>query len=217
MDELLTDQQQADRVKGWLRSNGPFLAGGIILGLGILFGWNQWQGWGGQRAELASDFYEEFMVTARSNQIETAELQLADLVREFGSSPYVDQARLVMAKLYLDRSLPEKAAEQLEAVVDKATTPEIRNIARLRLARVLIYQEQYDAALKALPDPGARSFRPAFHEIRGDAYAALGRHAEARSEYQQALTAGVGAAVIDASYVQAKLDALGVPDGAPAP
>ncbi|MCL4721428.1 MAG: tetratricopeptide repeat protein, partial [Gammaproteobacteria bacterium] len=41
-----------------MRSNGAYLAAGVILGLGLLFGWNQYQRWELQRAELASDVYE---------------------------------------------------------------------------------------------------------------------------------------------------------------
>ncbi len=217
MEELLTDQQQADKVKSWMRSNGAYLAAGVILGLGLLFGWNQYQRWELQRAELASDVYESFMTSARAGQVEAAEAQLTAMSGEFGTSPYVDQARLVMARLYLDRSMPDKSAAYLGEVVDKAATPEIRNIARLRLARVLIHQEKYEDALKALPDPGARSFAPAFHDIRGDAYAALGRQAEARSEYEQAMNGEGAEGLVDAAYVQAKLDALGGPAAAPKP
>ncbi len=43
VDEFLTDEQQADRAKGWLRENGVFLAAGLVLGLGVLFGWQDYE------------------------------------------------------------------------------------------------------------------------------------------------------------------------------
>ena len=109
-------------------------------------------------------------------------------------SPYADQARLAMARLYLDQGKADKAAEYLQQVANTATSEEFRNIARLRLARVLIFQEKYDEALKALADPGSRAFAPAFHDVRGDVYYAMGKQAEARSEYEQALNSEVGCA-----------------------
>ncbi len=112
-------------------------------------------------------------------------------------------------KLVLEQGKPDKAAEYLQQVVSTGVSPEFRNIARLRLARVLTFQEKYDEALKALTDPGSRAFAPAFHDVRGDVYYAMGKSAEARSEYEQALNGDASATVIDRAYVQAKLDDLG--------
>lgn len=217
MDELLTDQQQAEAVKSWLRQNGAFLVAGVVLGLGGLFGVNQWNRYQERKAEEASAFYETFVQSVRANQVEQAEAGMATLASEYGSTPYADQARLAMARIYLDQGKADKAAEYLQEVSKTATSEEFRNIARLRLARVLIFQEKYDEALKTLADPGSKAFAPAFHDVRGDAYYAMGKQAEARSEYEQALNGDVAAAVIDRTYVQAKLDDLGGATAALAP
>lgn len=223
MDDLLTEEQQAEQVKGWLRQNGVFLLAGVVLGLGALFGWNQWNRYQERKAEEASAIYETFLQAVRANQFEQAEAGMTQLLAVTGSSPYVDQARLAMARLNLDQGKPDKAAEYLQDVVSTATSTEFKNIARLRLARLLIFQEKYDEALKALPDPGSKAFAPPFHEVRGDVYFAMGKLAEARSEYEQALNGEAAATVIDRTYVQAKLDDLGgasaalAPAAAPAP
>lgn len=209
MDELLTDQQQAEKVKGWVRTNSIFLVAGVALGLGGLFGWNQWRIYQERHAEEASAIYETFLQSVRANQLEQAESGMAALAAEYGSSPYAAQGRLAMARLYLDRGKPELAAEALRTVVGNGWSPEIRNIARLRLARVLIFQEKYDEALKTLGDPGSKAFAPAFHDARGDVYYAMGKYSEARSEYEQALNGEIAAEVIERTYVQAKLDDLG--------
>jgi predicted negative regulator of RcsB-dependent stress response len=217
VDDLLTEQQQAEQVKGWLRQNGVFLAAGVVLGLGALFGWNQWNRYQERKAEEASAFYETFLQSVRARQFEQAEVGMATLAAEYGSSPYADQGRLAMARLSLDQGKADKAAEYLQQVANTATSEEFRNIARLRLARVLIFQEKYDEALKALPDPGSTAFAPAFHDVRGDVYYAMGKQAEARSEYEQALNSDVETRVIDRTYVQAKLDDLGGAAAALAP
>ncbi|MDP2323074.1 MAG: tetratricopeptide repeat protein [Gammaproteobacteria bacterium] len=209
MEELLTDQQQAEKVKGWVRANGIFLVAGVALGLGGLFGWNQWRNYQERQAEEASAIFETFLQSVRASQLEQAEAGMAALATEYGSSPYAPQGRLVMARLYLDQGKPELAAEALRTVVENGWSPEIRNIARLRLARVLIFQEKYDEALKTLGDPGSKAFAPAFHDVRGDAYYAMGKHSEARSEYEQVLNGDIAAQVIERTFVQAKLDDLG--------
>jgi predicted negative regulator of RcsB-dependent stress response len=217
VDDLLTDQQQAEVVKSWLRQNGVFLAAGVVLGLGALFGWNQWDRYQERKAEEASAFYETFLQSGRARQLEQAEAGMATLAADFGSSPYADQGRRAMARLYLDQGKADKAAEYLQQVAETATSDEFRYIARLRLARVLIFQEKYAEALKVLNDPGSRAFAPAFHDVRGDVYHAMGKQAEARSEYEQALNSELAAQVIDRTYVQAKLDDLGAAAAALAP
>ena len=183
VDELLTEEQQAERVKGWLWQNGLFLVAGVVLGLGAPFGWNQWHRYQERKAEEASMVYATFLEAVRANRLDRAEAGMTTLAADYGSSPYTDQGRLAMARLYLDQSKPDKAAEYLQQVVSTAGSPEFRQIARLRLARVLIFQEKYDEALKTLTDPGSKAFAPAFHDVRGDVYYAMGKPAEARSEY----------------------------------
>jgi len=209
VDEFLTDQQQADQVKGWIRGNGTFLVAGVVLGLGGLFGWNQWNHYQERKAEEASVIYETFLQAVRTKRLEGAEEGMTTLAAGFSASPYADQARLAMARLYLEQGKADKAAEYLQQVVSTAVSPEFRLIARLRLARVQVLQEKYDLALKTLADPGSKAFAPAFHDVRGDVYYAMGKLAEARSEYEQALNGDVAATVLDTTYVQAKLDDLG--------
>jgi predicted negative regulator of RcsB-dependent stress response len=209
VEELLTDQQQAEHVKSWVRQNGIFLVTVLTLGLGGQFGWSQWRHYQERQAEEASELYETFLQSARANQLEQAEAGMARLATDYGSSPYADHGRLAMARLYLDQGKPEPAAEALQTVVGTGVTPEIRNIARLRLARLLIYQEKYDEALKTVGDSGSRAFSPAFHDVRGDVYYAMGKLPEARSEYEQALNGDNSAKVIEGTYVQAKLDDIG--------
>lgn len=208
-EELLTDQQQAESVKSWIRQNGIFLVAGVVLGLGGLFGWNQWGHYQERKAEEASMVYETFLQAVRANQVEQAETGMNTLAADYPSSAYTDQGRLSMARIYLDQSKPDQAADALRKVVESGVSAEIRNIARLRLARVLNSQEKYDEALKALNDPGSKAFATAFHDVRGDIFVAMGKTAEARSEYEQALNGNVSAAVIDKTFVQAKLDDLG--------
>jgi predicted negative regulator of RcsB-dependent stress response len=208
-DDFLTDEQQAAQVKSWLRQNGPFLIAGVVLGLGGLFGWNQWQRYQEQRAEAASALYDQLLQSVRGQQVDAAAGQLKQLESEFASSAYVDQGRLSMAGLYVLRSKPEEAIAQLQLVVDQGDADEIRHIARLRLARLLSSGDRHEDALKVLDVSGTGAFAPMFHDVRGDVYYALGKLPEARSEYEQALNGESAATVLDIAYVTAKLDELG--------
>jgi predicted negative regulator of RcsB-dependent stress response len=210
VDELLTDQQQAEIVRTWLRENGGFLLLGLLLGLGGLFGWNQWQDGRQENAGEASLLYAQLADAVQfSRPVRAAELE-AQLVAEHDGSPYVDQARLAMAKLHMDRNEAEQAAGYLVRLVDDTSDAAMENIGRLRLARVRIQQQQYDDALQVLAAIDENSaFAGRFHDVRGDAHYAAGDREAARLEYETALTT-VEAGALDRGLVQAKLDSLGV-------
>jgi predicted negative regulator of RcsB-dependent stress response len=209
VDDLLTDQQQAERVRRWVADNGWYLLGGLVLGLAALLGWRQWQSAQTSGAEQASAVYEELLGAISVERTARAEELAAQLANDHGGTPYVDQARLAMARLKMDRNAPDEALEYLRQVAEDGSTEDMRHIGRLRVARVLAEQQKYDEALAELTVPVDSVFAARYHEVRGDVYHAMGKFAESRDEYQKALANGEPG-VIDQALVQAKLDDLGL-------
>ncbi len=97
-------------------------------------------------------------------------------------------------------------------MVDRADETELKEVARYRLAEVLLNDKQYDEALKVLDAKHGEPFAGLYADLRGDALAAAGRADDARAAYALAL-AKLDAKSQYRTYVQVKLDSLG---GAPA-
>ena len=215
MDENLTDEQQADRVRQWLLENGPFILGGLLLGVGGLFGWNWWQDAQVRKGIEAAGMYQQVIEAVQSSQpVRAAELE-DQLESGYSGTPYVDLSRFAIARMYMDRNEPGEAAVYLEEIVDSTGDLNLQRVAQLRLARVFHQMQDYEAGLAALQDIDENSaFATRFHEVRGDLYAAMGRTEEARAQYEEAINA-VEPGVIDRGYVQAKLNSLGPPPAAP--
>lgn len=209
MDELLTDQQQAEVVRTWLRENGWMILAGLVLGLGGLFGFNEWRDMQTGRAAEASQVYQELVNAVLDGRpVRAAELE-AQLVADFSGLPYVDQARLAMAKLHMDRNEPDEAAGYLRRLANDSDDIGMRRIANLRLARVRIQQQEHDEAIALLSDIDANSaFAGRYHEVRGDAYYAKGQVEDARREYEAALGT-IQAETLNRALIQVKLDSLG--------
>ena len=205
MDDNLTDQQRAEQVRGWLQENGWYLLAGIVLGLAALFGWRQWGDYTQHDAEAASATYGELMSAIRIGRTTRAEELTTKLADEHPRSPYVDQSRLAMARLKVERAQPQEAAKYLEQVMNDSRSEEFGRIARLRLGRLFVQEEKFDEALKVLAVPQDSAFASGFHEARGDAYYAMGKMAEARIEYEAALK-GRDPTTGDEAFLQAKLD-----------
>ena len=90
------------------------------------------------------------------------------------------------AKALIDGGDAKTAKLQLQWVVDHGRD-ELRELARLRLAALLLDEKAYDEALKQLDGKVAAGFAARFADNRGDVLAAQGKSAEAQAAYQAAL------------------------------
>lgn len=204
-DELLTEDQEAERAKQWLRENGFFIVAGVLIGLGGLFGWQAWKDSRQSQAVEASTAWQQLREAIASEQYNKVDETLAVLENDYANTPYLDQARLAMARMYMDRNDFEGAAQQLLLLEQEGDDPQLQQIALLRRAQILISEERHDEALQLLSPDLFSGMASLQQELRGDAYFAQGDFASAHDAYQLALSADSGT-VIDRNFVQMKLD-----------
>ncbi len=213
VEENLTDDQQADIIRQWLRENGLFVLGGLGVGLAGIFGWDQLQSYEVQHDTEASVVYEELIGKVQINNLDEANILLGKLVSDYSGSLYVDQAHLRLTKMSLDRNDFEAAASHLESVIAQTSSDGMMHVARIRLARIRLQQEQFDAALAALEGANTDSaFYARINDVRGDIYISMNRPTEALASYDAALTDTRQPPAIDRAYVQAKRDSLDIGD-----
>nr|WP_292977667.1 tetratricopeptide repeat protein [Nitrosomonas sp.] len=101
----------------------------------------------------------------------------------------------------------QSASDMLQWVLDHSDEPEVKDIARLRLANVLVDESKYDQALTLLNAQHAASFTGLYADLRGDALVASGKTEEARAAYQKALDS-LGIQSAYRNVVQMKFDTL---------
>jgi len=188
-DEYLTDDEQLEVVKRWTAENGPWLVGGLVIGLSGLFGYRYYERHQDERALQAAAQFDDMASALQHNDPKKTE-QIADgLIKDYPRSPYADQAKLTLARLNVDEGQDANAVSLLSQVMDTSKDTELKHVARLRLARVLIDQGKPDDALKLLSDaPGA--FQGLYHEVRGDAFYAKKDLRQAVTEYKEAFGEG---------------------------
>jgi predicted negative regulator of RcsB-dependent stress response len=206
VDDYLSEKEQIDQIKQWWRENGWYLIGGAVLaGLGY-FGFNQYQAWQNRVAEEAAAIYQELKLVLEDDDRADADQLLEQLAADFPDSPYLDQARFLIAEDNLVRDTGRAIAE-LEAVVEQSRDESMVHLARLRLARVLAYDEQYDRALTVLNVANVGEFEARFSEVRGDIHASAGNIEAAISAYTDALL-GAANGTVSREAVQLKLNDL---------
>ncbi len=218
-EDLLTDDEQLEHVKHLTAEYGPWILGALVIGIAVVFGMRYYEN---RRDEIALHAAAEFdaMASALQHNDPSRTRQIADgLIKDYPGSPYADQAKLVLARLYVTEGQDANAIAPLTEVMNSSKDTELRHIARLRLARVLIDQGKPDDALNMLADPPG-AFAAPYHEVRGDAFVAKKDSSRALKEYQAAL--GEGAANnAPSNLLELKIEDLGVTasaaPGAPMP
>ena len=150
MEEYLSERQQIEQVRGWLRENAPWAVAGIVLGVGGLLGLNQWHGWQERKSLAAAQKYSATLAALGSNNPDGA-LKLVNELRDgFARTPYPDMAALAVAHFDVDSGKLADAATLLEQVANGSRDPELQVVSRLRLARVQRALGKPDQALATL-------------------------------------------------------------------
>jgi predicted negative regulator of RcsB-dependent stress response len=93
-------------------------------------------------------------------------------------------------------------------VIEKAREDEMREVARLRLAGILLDEKKYDEALKLISEKTSDAYAALASDLKGDVLAAQGKPVEARAAYQIALEKSDPASRYR-GLIELKLDALG--------
>jgi predicted negative regulator of RcsB-dependent stress response len=207
VDDYLSEREQIDRVRGWVKENAPWAVAGVLLGVGLLVGWQQFQSWRTGQAQQASQKYEQTLEALSRGDRDAANTIARQLKSDYARTPYADMAELALARFYVeDGKLPE-AAKYLQDVVDTSKDEELKLVARLRLARVQRAQGNLDAALATLNGAQPGGFAPAYAEVRGDVLYDKGDRAGALAAYREA-AAATTPGLVDAELVQLKIDEL---------
>lgn len=206
MEEYLNEKEQWERVVQWVREQGPWVLVSIAIVAVGYWGWNAWQRHVNERYENASTRFGQVIDDFSHNNLDGG-LKLADdLIKEFPSTAYADQANLAAARIQVERGTLEPAAVRLTQVMNSTKDPELALISRLRLARVQLALGRADDALKTLNavDPGA--FAGRFAQVRGDILMAKGDRAGALRQYQSARSSA--GETLDVGLLDLKIDEL---------
>ena len=208
METYHSEQEQVEALKNWWRENAKGVIGGIVIGLGAVFAVWAWRDYHQTKTEKAAVEYRQLVDEVKRGAAKEGLERGARLMGEFSDTPYAVLAALANARIALDNDDVAAARKQLEWALAHARETTLQQLARLRLARVMLELGDGQAALKLLSDVEAGGFSAEYAEVQGDSYLALKQPGPARSAYQralQALPAGTDKAVL----LQMKLDDLG--------
>ncbi len=183
-----SDDEQVEQIKEWLKENGKALIAGVIIAVGGVVGWQQWNSYQERQSEAASIAYLQLLEARQTGSDEdTVARRGQRIMSDYPRTPYASMAGLQLGEYHAGRGNLERAGEALEWVADNARETSFRHLGRLRLAQVLIAADQAAEAISLLEGADHGEFGAQYQERLGDAYAALGNVEQARMAYEAAL------------------------------
>lgn len=207
----LEEQEQIDTLKTWWKMYGNLVTGVVVAGSLAVIGWQGWNWYQRSQAAQASAIYGVLEQAVAARDAQKVKAAAGELVEKFGGTTYAALGALVAARQSFEAGDLKTARAQLTWAADNGKD-EIRDLARLRLASVLLDEKAYDEALKQLEAAHAAAFAARFLELKGDVLAAAGKKPEARAAYQAALDKGEvreGRGGAGRELLRQKLDSLG--------
>jgi predicted negative regulator of RcsB-dependent stress response len=204
----LEEQEQLDAIKSWWNQYGNLIAMAVFAVAVAVAAYQGWRYYRQTQAVGAATLYGQLDQAARANDAKRVRDISAQIVDRYGSTVYGGLAALAAAKAAFTTGEFEAAETNLRWAAEHATEPEQRDIARLRLAGVLLDRKKPDEALKALDAKPLDAYAALYADMRGDILTAQGKPNEAAAAYRVAVEKS------DASspyrqLVEIKLDALG--------
>lgn len=183
----MTEQEQIDLLKNWIKQYSLVILAGVLAAAIAIFGWRTWQERQYRILSHASAVYDEMLTLRAQNNADGTLIQAQKLLNRYPKTTYAQLAALMLARDAVYKKDYVKAVNQLNWILDHSSEPSMRQIARLRLARIQLAEHQATESIKTLATVEDKSFSGLINEERGDAYYAMKETKKAQAAYQQAL------------------------------
>jgi predicted negative regulator of RcsB-dependent stress response len=205
----LEEQEQLATLKGWWKDNGTTVLAAIAAAAIAGSAWQGWRVWQADQTQQAGAQFEALLKAVGAGDAKALRDAGGTLVESYPRTLYASMGALASARFHFERGALKDAKLQLQWVLDSSPSDELRDLARLRLAAVLLDEKAHDAALALLEAKHAAPFAAQYAALKGDILVAKNQVADAKAAYRLALEKeGPKNSAFRAS-VQLRLDALG--------
>lgn len=181
----LEEQEQLAEIKAWWKQYGNLLTNVLLAAVIAVAAWQGWNWYQRNQAGQAALVFNELQGAVQSKDLQKLKASSGELLEKFSGSTYASLGALMSAKTLFEADDAKTAKLQLEWAAQHGEN-EIRDLARLRLAGLLLDEKSFDQALKALDGEVNPGFEARFADARGDVLLAAGRKADALAAYQDA-------------------------------
>ena len=206
----LEEQEQLDQFKHFWNRWGNLITGVITAALLVYAGYNGWNYWQQRQAAQVAVLYDTFEKAAREADLPLMARSLSDMQDQFGRTTYTQQAALLAARIYANKSNLPEAEKALQWEIDHGTEDGYVALARLRLSALNMETNNLDKAKALIQGQSAPAgFRALFDDRLGDIAVLQGKPEEAKALFLSAYQ-GMEAANEYRRIIDIKFATLGV-------
>lgn len=202
------EQEQLDALRAWWKQYGRLVIVAVLGGALAIGGVQGWRYYQNREAAAASNLFEQLQRAEEAREHKKVRDIAGQIESSHARTHYAALAGLAAAKSDVETGDLASAKKRLERVVSGTKEDELRDIARLRLARVQFDEKDLGGALKTLEAARGPAFEGLFADLRGDVLYAQGKRSDARTAYQLARDKSEATSPLR-QIIQMKLDALG--------
>jgi len=188
MSVLANEQEQIEAIKAWWKNYGKVSLLVFLLGIGLSYGWKMWQRSQQNFSQQASLIYDQMLSSYNQQNQDAFIAEANSLSKEFTKTPYANMANFMLASQAVQKGELDKAYQELKKIMESTNDSKVRQIARVRAARILLSKNELKAALALLDKVDNEVFISEINEVRGDIFVAMGNSEKARASYKEALT-----------------------------
>jgi predicted negative regulator of RcsB-dependent stress response len=204
----LEEQEQIAKLRAWWTQYGTMVLIVVMACLATVLAFQGWRYYRVQQAASASTLYQQLEQAALANDHKRVRDIAGEITGKYGGTAYGAMAALGAARASVETGDAAAAKTQLKWLIDNAREDEFRDLARLRLARVLLDEKNYAEALALVEGKAPEAFAGIYAGLKGDILVAQGQPGAARAAYQLALDKSDAQSSYRAT-IRAKIDALG--------
>lgn len=204
----LQEQEQVDAFKAWWKDNSKWVLLALVLAIGGAAAVQGWHAYKARQTAAAVTLYTELVKQVSSNDARRINDAAAAVMEQYASSGYAPRAALLAAQVNIQARDTARAKTQLLWVIEHADETTLKDVARLKLASLLLDEKDYAGAMAQLDAAHPEAFTGLYADLKGDVLSAQGKTAEARAAYREAF-ARTDAKSMYRNLIQIKLDGLG--------
>ena len=202
------EQEQIDAFKTWWKDNGKWVLLALALAIGATVAVRGWYGYKGKQDVAAAALFADLGRQMQSNDPRRINDAATAMMDKYASSGYAPRAALLAAQVNIQSRDMERAKTQLQWAIKHADEAALKDVARLKLASLLLDAKDYAGAMAQLDAAHPEAFNGLYTDLKGDVLSAQGKVAEARAAYREAF-AKTDAKSTYRNLIQMKLDGLG--------
>ena len=142
LTEYMTEQEQIEILKTWVKQYSLVILAGVVIAVTAITGWRYWQQRQHKTLGHASAVYDEMLTMRAQNDSSATLVQAKKLLAHYPQTTYGQMSAFMLARAAVIKKDYPEAEKQLNWVLEHTKISSIRQIARVRLARLMIAEQK---------------------------------------------------------------------------